>query len=399
MPLTTPSRPFPARRARGGFTLVELLVVIAIIAVLMALLLPALTGARRAGKRSATQNMMNAFTNAVSSFSNDNGSRMPGWYSPSQMGDSANLIAGMSAMENVMLELGGSDVILGSYEDYQSEINEDAGIISIAPFNNGDDNAVVVNYNLIGSGGAYFAPDSKFIRTMKFDGGQQSTTDQNGQHLMPDIVDAFGNPLLVWTKDESARGSIDPDGDTDPYEQFAQTVSDPGGGADGTGGPAWFYLASNECFFGENAISVGDGGINQSALSALSPLRPQGGNNVPVDAEERIKTLATVLASPSYYLLPSGVSLDDAPPHDIYPAQPRGNLIVQSGGIDGYYFGTDSQGWAANAHSEGSEFHVDFGNNFKSGEDDDAPRHRDEDGAFITLDIGTDFDYLLNSVN
>ncbi len=387
----------PNKRARRGFTLVELLVVIAIVALLVALLLPALAGARRAGKKSATQNMMQAFTNAVSSFSNDNGSRMPGYFSPAQMGAQTNLMAGMSAMENVMLELGGTDVIVGNFRDFGNEVNRDTGdteggIISIAPFDNSADNAVVANTQLVGASGAYFAPDSQFLKVMiESEGQQDNTVRTNGQHLMPDVVDAFGNPMLVWIKDESARGSIDPDGsDPDPYSQFVQTTSDEG--------PAWFYLASNNCFFGEDSTSIGLSSSNQKALSGLSEYQADG--TTTVTPEDRIKTLATFLASPSYYALPSGQVLDDnTPAEEIFPIRPRGNLILQSAGADGIYLGSGDQGWRANANTDGGNYHLDFGNNFKSQSSGPNSRYRDDEGKFITIDIGAEFDDLVQSVN
>ncbi len=382
---------------RSAFSLVELLVVIAIIALLMAILLPALSGARQAGLKSGTQSMINALTNAASSFSNDHGSRMPGYFSSYEMGGQQNIESGMSAMENVMLELGGPDAILGRMDDDGVPApNPAQGIIAIAPFvGDAVRKPVIVNINLIGSKGAYFAPDKNFIRTMDHEARQQAPQNpgNDGQELMLDVVDAFGNPLLAWVKDESSRGSIDPDVDDpdDVYRQFATLTSD---GTDADDGPAWFYLASNETFFGDEAENVGDSGANQRALSALSPQDPQG---AAIDGIDRIRTLTAMLASPSYYLLEAGQTLEAVAFDEIYPARARGRLIVQSAGVDGYYFSTNEKGWNQNAHTEGGEFHLDFGNNYKIGESTD--RLTDDDGKFITGDLASEFDDILGTVN
>ena len=382
---------------RRGFSLVEMLLVIAVIALLIGMLLPALAGARDSALRVSTQSMMADLTNAAQRFGNDNAGRNPGYFSEADMGHGENLNIGMSAMENAMIDLGGTAVVLGEEEDpvAQALIDVDRRVISIGPREDVDAaSRVVVNLNAIGAEGAYFVPDQGLWKAQVQDGtaaaGQAGNPIGVGQELMPDLVDAWGNPVLVWAQDPSARGSIIPSGNADEvYAQFARVRSNGPGAPGGFAGPAWFYLNSNAAFL--EAPSYGDSGIDMGAdprTGSASVLGSGVGNN-----RERLRTLATMLASPSSFQLDPGVDgLDSATFDQVFPSAPRGRFIVHSAGSDGVIMGSNDDGWKTSAHTDGGEFHIDFGNNYISQGGD---RLTDDNGAFTNIDMVDSFDDLL----
>src|SRR5271166_6497295 len=74
----SPNRRPPARaKARGGFTMVELLMVIIIIAVLVALLLPAIQSAIRTAKNAAVSSEINQLAQALADFKSKYGDYPP----------------------------------------------------------------------------------------------------------------------------------------------------------------------------------------------------------------------------------------------------------------------------------------------------------------------------------
>src|SRR5271166_5392173 len=64
-------------RVRGGFTLVELLVVIVILAILIGLLLPAINGALRTARKAAVSSEINQLASALAAFKSRYGDYPP----------------------------------------------------------------------------------------------------------------------------------------------------------------------------------------------------------------------------------------------------------------------------------------------------------------------------------
>lgn len=301
---------------RRGFTLAELLIVMAIIAIVIALIVPALSGSRNAARAAATQSLLKDISNAVSTFSNDNSGQMPGPFTARQMGASDNDPGqrGMSMGENVMLGL------MGYQRNGNSSLN-----IRVGPSSN---NEIEVDPELIGVPGAggkqYFTPDKKFYVAQVAGVGQvaaapHASTEGDPQQLR-DMVDAWGTPLLFWVQDETYINKPRAGGN---YQFSAQNS---GTGASLANG-AKYYWMQNACFL--TAPSTGKRALNQFTGSLLG----QG------DATA-ITSITGMLGNPNAPWRDPG-NLNAVP---TIPLSGRAPLAVQSAGIDGYYLGRSDRG-------------------------------------------------------
>ena len=86
---------------RFGFTLIEILVVIAIIAILAGILLAALSGVQQAAKKTQSSSLMQSFARACDEFALDHG-RYPGLLPESLLGET-----NITSTQNALLELMG----------------------------------------------------------------------------------------------------------------------------------------------------------------------------------------------------------------------------------------------------------------------------------------------------
>jgi len=357
---------------RRAFSLVELLTVIFIVVVVIAIVLPALGGARDAAKKATTSTQLTDLLNSVSTFQQDN-RRLPGYYSAREMGSSENMNnQGFTSMENMMLDLLGQDAVAKTKPaKWTLGTNPASGdTIQVGPVT--DSNKVYVNLSLLSTDKkAYYNPPAKQFVAQYNDGsvikqfGAAGNTAKEGDNQMPDLVDAFGNPILAWVQDDTA--SLRP---VDAEDQFAadydQTASNKP--------VARFWWAQNAGFL--KATSTGKNNVNQKTDSLLGES---------ASAADRAKTMMAMLGNPNTPVQGTATG----PTAQLLAGGPKGRVMLQSAGKDGIFLKNDGKQAARGTLTAGGPLVYGLGLKDAAGKP-----NLDADGKPIVYDILGGFDDL-----
>lgn len=302
------------RRGRPGFSLVELLVVLAIIVLVISIIVPALGRVRNAARKQDTRSRVEELTKAMQLFTLDN-RRTPGYFTQAEMGMVDNATRGFSQSQNVMLDLAGGITT-----------QTGAGIVSVGPMNDAN-KRVNVNVNLSGTGNsgsaqginkaAYYNPGDKYYRKQDgVEGGDRTGVPEHAQ--LPELIDANGAPLLLWVADSVATGPINVPTD---FARDQWALNNP---------PARFYWNSNAAML-NGSPGIGTRRILQSGTSGSLLHQSVPGKSI---------SLVGLLGNPGS---PKAFTNADALPA-ILPSASRGAFLIQSAGEDGVYLGKVDRG-------------------------------------------------------
>jgi prepilin-type N-terminal cleavage/methylation domain-containing protein len=301
--MTTTRNRQPSRRA---FSLIELMIVILIIAMIIAIVVPALGHARKAGRNSATQQLMVQVEQACTSFQISE-RRLPGYFSARDMGSTTNAGIGFTAMENVMFELAGGIVPANSPNAFQygptptSQVWYDGDKVGI----------------LQGGNKAYFTPPAKYFKRQDgTEGLGTKVVGGNNYNYIRDLVDAEGTPILLWIADPM---SVQP---VTTANDFALKDSP----ATANILPARYYWNANAAFL--NSTTCGDKRVDQVSNSLI------GGGGATA-----IASMLGVLGNPS-----SPNNLTPPAGQPILPTAGRGAFILQAAGSNGVFVGKEERG-------------------------------------------------------
>jgi prepilin-type N-terminal cleavage/methylation domain-containing protein len=207
-----------------GFTLTELLIVIALIVLLITLLLAALDAVQDKARETRSLATMQAFTNACNAFQQEQGF-YPGVvpenilaYDAAQNQDN---LPGISGTENAMLHLTGGYMREDDVTD--AEWDAFAGQLYVFSTPSGGFYRIKVNFDRIGEGPTvngkayppYFTPGEKEFAAAP---GQASPTGfGQAQRALPDVIDAWGQPIAFLRRMRTV-GPLTPDGSASPAQ-------------------------------------------------------------------------------------------------------------------------------------------------------------------------------------
>lgn len=349
MTLPVAHRTTTSRIAHRAFSLIELLVVITIIAVVIAITVPALSGARELARKSSTQGKVQSLTAAIGTFSNDN-DRPPGYFSQDEMGDTQNVTRGLTAMQNIMLDLIGGPVEAGS---------SNPGLIEVGPIGGSTVDVDPALINVGSNAKGYYTPGAKDYQVVE---GKVAVAEHQ---QLPEVVDAWGMPILAWVENDLASTMTE----TSVVDDFAQIVTPASSAA-----PARYYWAQNSGVLASTGL--GPRRIDQRTASLIGM---DAASNLP-------DRLAAFLGSPS------SMVKADANFRSILPRAGRGAVVFQSAGTDRVYLSSEDKGFGA----VGGEFF--FGRNFTPNNSITRDgQYLQKDGTQGSIDIIDGFDDILSS--
>jgi type II secretory pathway pseudopilin PulG len=278
-----------------------LLVVLLILTVVIAIVVPTLASFRNTARKATTLSLMTSLTTSVAQFRMSQ-ARLPGYFTPKEMGDPANNTNKFSAMENLMLDLAGGVTTDAPVTGTDPCDAAQFSVIQVGPTNK----KVNVDTARVGApdntakgqvSRGYFKPDPKFfVRQCK--PVQRSITNTTDQSLaMPVLVDAWGQPILAWVEDQISG-----------LAPLAADVSST---------RAHFFRASNAAFV--NSTALGRLGQNQTDLTTGSMLFGPGPGAAAA-------SVSGIVGNP------------------LYQGLPRGPIVFHSAGTNGVYIGRSERG-------------------------------------------------------
>lgn len=226
----------PTHRPYLGFTLVEILVVIAIIAILAGILLSALGGVQESAKKTKTDSLMQSFARACDMFAIDHG-RYPGLLPESAI-DGFHI----TSMQNALLELmGGARVInpnspTSLVNEFDTFASGPAITIEGTDYFEDESTAAGVKWDLafdqnrFGEGPwiagrkyePYFSPKSSDLLYTSYDNSSPpDANDLGNSFAFPSLIDTWGSPIMYFRSGRTT-GPIIAMSDADPSTPMPQ---------------------------------------------------------------------------------------------------------------------------------------------------------------------------------